>query len=544
MSQETTLKLLKYPHAAVFDKSPMPELALRLRNPAGLRWTVAEDALSLEVGDNLEYDGVVDWNGSYDFGLTKRRYTLQGKTIAQLVDELAADGHEIAFENPAVGGLSALTLLAGSNDQGASNGDHLYVYTSLLWAILDSYAVELDEAKHQVGQALRQMVMTQAEGEWLDVWMQLYGVPRLPGETDPEGQDRLPKEVFRVRVNGIGIEQAIKDLTGQTVSIDEPWRRMHILDESPMSGGDHMQDGQFYTYHVIQPVGVEGTDWTGVIDIVKRNKAAGVDIAAQRVHIAPRHIDVQPPVEYLARRGTNEGRSSAIWGTRDQILDVMRLSDGELTINHPCNRHDWMQLTQEPEILYDGIHFYDGEATYGDLGDTKHLGFQLHQTILPFRNIPKAAIALSDGPAAGEENFIFSRGAESVSFDPEPIPSDEMFLSAYKADRVIERVELITTQENAAAIANPFNPAPEQFGHTDIRAFGGAEAYPSRTWTGNVYQFDGSISYDGSTAYDGTATYGGVDGSPTSTTTEPNTWDSRAWIGWRRVGSAMTSTPA
>jgi hypothetical protein len=94
---------------------------------------------------------------------------------------------------------------------------------------MDAYAGEIGEAEYQSGQALRQMVMTQAEGEWLDVWAGLYGVPRLPSEMDVALQQRIPHEVFRLRVNGLAIESAIKDLTGKTVEIREPWRLMYSM---------------------------------------------------------------------------------------------------------------------------------------------------------------------------------------------------------------------------------------------------------------------------------------------------------------------------
>lgn len=471
-------RIIEYPNQPVFDKDPQAVLALRIRNPLGLIWTVADGQLTLEVGGIIDYDGQYEWDGHYDFGITRRQYSLAHKTVAQLADELIADGHEVIYENPDIGGRAAGVLIAGSGNPESSNGDHLLAYTSLLWSLYGAYAVELDDAEYQVRQALRQMVFTQAEGEWLDVWATLYGVPRLTGETDADLQARLPDEVFRIRVNGLGIENAIKALTGQTVTIDEPWRRMHILDESALSGGDHLQDGRYYTYHVIQPVGVEGTDWTGVMDVIRRNKAAGIEVYAQRVETPPRHVVVSPPVEYRIDRGRIDARGSHLVGVNDQILGIMRLSDNEITLNHPCSRLDWAVLSEAD-------------------------GFQTAQQIEPHRNIAMASIPLSDGLALGDENSILSRGMESVSFDPQPVPSDMMFLSGYDALRVVERVEMITIALHSMEAESSFTAVGE-IGQVDTRSFMSNEAYPLEFWTGG--------------------------------------WDVRQWIpDWRNAGMVMTS---
>ena len=389
MSQETLQRLLKYPHRAVFDPSPQSELALRVRNPEGLTWHVAGDVLRLITGQSLNWDGSQTFDGGYDWGLTQREYRLVGKTVGQLADELRAHGHDLVYENPALSSRGAQVLISGSGDQDATNGDHLNAYTSLMWGVLGSYAIEVDEAGYQVGQALRQMVMTQSEGLWLDVWAALYGVPRRQDETDADLHARIPQEVFRIRVNGLAIEQAVTDVAGQRVTVDEPWKRMFHLSESALSGVDHLHDGEYYTYHVIQPVGVPGTDWSKVIPVLERNKAAGIEILAPRIDFATRHVVLQPPVEYRVQTGQMDVRGSSTYGTNDQILGVMRLSDNVIIVNHPVARHDWMTMSE-----LDGL--------------------QTIQQIEPHRSIAMASIALSDGPLIGDENFILSRGASRV----------------------------------------------------------------------------------------------------------------------------------
>lgn len=460
MTQATLQRLLKYPHAAAFEKAPDAELAFRVRNPAGLVWEVTGTTLHLVTGKSMFWDGAQSFDGNYDWGLTLRDYSLLNKTVGQLADELRADGHDVVFENPDLSSRGAAVLIAAKGDQDVSNGDNVQAYTSLLWCLLGSYAGELNEASVQVREALRQMIVGQAEGYWLDLWARLYDVPRLPGETDASLQVRIGKEAFRVRVNGIGIEQAISDATGETVQIKEPWHQLFELDVSALSGTHHLQDGQYYTYHVIQPVGAEGTDWSRVMPVIERNKAAGIDIYAPRVRHGARHITVQPPVEYRIERGIEESRGSGIYGTSEQILGVMRLSDNQITINHLCNRHDWWVKTEAD-------------------------GLKTDQQIEPHRTIAMANIILSDGDALGEENAILSRGAERVTFDPEPIPSELMYLSGYSATHVVERVEAVSTQAHMMDAASAFTANPGDVAHTGVRAYASNEAYPLRYWTGS-----------------------------------------------------------
>lgn len=512
MSHTVLHRLLKYPHAAVFDPSPAPELALRLRNPAGLVWEVTGTTLHLVTGQNLAWDGTQNFNGEYDWGLTVRDYSLLNKTVGDLADELRADGHDVVFENEAVASRGAHVLVAASGNQDTSNGDHLNAYTSLMWCLFDAYALELENANYEVDQALRQMVMTQAEDIWLDVWASLYGVPRLPGETDAQLQARIPQEVFRLRVNGLAIEKAVTNVAGETVRIDEPWKRMFELDSSALSGTHHMQDGRYYTYHVIQPVGSEGTDWSRALPVVERNKAAGIEIYAPRVDFPAREIILQPPVEYRIERGLMESRGSGIYGTNDQILGVMRLSDNAITINHLCSRQDWWMVPSEPVVEYDAWHSYDGEASYGDPSDAKHIGLRLHQQIEPHRNIAMANVILSDGEALGEENAILSRGVDRVTFNPEPIPSELMFLSGYGASYSVERVEAVITDAHATGLTNTTAPDPGEVAHTDTIAYTSNEAYPLRYWTSTENQ-------------------------------APALWDAQRWVPeWRVAGMVITST--
>ena len=256
---ETTLqRLLKYPHAAVFDKDPLAELAIRVRHDDGCTWSVAAGVLEVTAG------------------AAEHVYQLTDFTVAQLSDRLELDGFQVVRVNSGYGHLSALALVEGANDQWQSNGDHLRVFTSLMWALFQGYSREIDAAQEQVRQALLQMVITTAEGEWLDLWGTLYGVPRIAGESDADLRLRIPREAFRLRVNPRAIELAIKELTGKAVAIREPWQDVFTLDQSLLSGPDRLQDGDLVGSFLIQPQSAGPIDWADVLPIIERSRPAGV----------------------------------------------------------------------------------------------------------------------------------------------------------------------------------------------------------------------------------------------------------------------------
>lgn len=259
-ARTTFQRLLRYPHGAAFDKRPADELALRVRHPLGCTWVVRDEVLTVTPA-----------------GAAPISYNLPDYTLASLATGLRQDGFEVPYTSNSLRLLSAAILVDGSGDQAKSNGDHLKAFTSLLWVILSVYARMLKEAGVAKEEALRQMVIPQAEDYWLDVWGQLYGVERRDNEDDPAYAERIPEEAFRIRVNALAIEKAIKDLTGKDVVIREPWKQIFRLDISQLSGRHHLYEGSRYGYHLLQPVAFGGSiEWDDVLAVIDRNRAGGV----------------------------------------------------------------------------------------------------------------------------------------------------------------------------------------------------------------------------------------------------------------------------
>lgn len=202
-----TTKLLAYLNR-VFDKDPKRFLALRLTYAGGMSWRVENGVLTTVAVGGPGVSLTVD--------LTQ--YTVTG-LVAYLSSQ---QGYSVLYkDNTELTNLSARVLLDGASDIATSNGDHLYGYTNVLWAYLESAANELLSAKTAVDEMLKQMSTTTAGDVWLDYLGLHYGIPRLVAEADAAYGPRIIAEVLRPRANNVAIENAIKVFTGQDATVTD-----------------------------------------------------------------------------------------------------------------------------------------------------------------------------------------------------------------------------------------------------------------------------------------------------------------------------------
>jgi hypothetical protein len=135
--------------------------------------------------------------------------------------------------------------------------------------------------------------MNTADGEILDVWGAYFGVARRGDEDDEAYYNHIVLEVLRPRVNRFAIEAAVFDDTGLFVSLFEPHRQIFRLSVSPLSSDHHLQDGEFWTWNVFQPIyhsPMTLEQRAQVLAIIERNRPAGCLIVG---------ADVQPPTGYV-----------------------------------------------------------------------------------------------------------------------------------------------------------------------------------------------------------------------------------------------------
>ena len=199
-----TQKLLGYLNRA-FSRDPVQFLALRINYAGGMVWKIEDAVLTTTVTGGIGENQTVQ---------------LSGYNIAQLANLFSAlPGYSVSYQiADTASTLSARILMDGTGDQDQSNGDHLYAYTSLTWAYLEASAYELKNAREQIYQMLRQMVVGTAEDEWLDEIGDYYNVKRQDGEIDSTYGPRIIYEVIRPRNNNKAIELAINQATGGLLS--------------------------------------------------------------------------------------------------------------------------------------------------------------------------------------------------------------------------------------------------------------------------------------------------------------------------------------
>lgn len=245
-----------------FNKDHLGGVALRLYHSDSIAWRVAGRKLLL----GTEVAGLL-----HEIDLTQ--HTIAG--LDQALEDTGG-GYVLSWFDPDVANLSAAALVAGEGVASQSNGDAVWCYRSLLWAILDSISLELEGARDQIPEALKQISMTESESVYLDLWGYYFDVPRLSGMNDADYREWIVKEVTRLRLSPGAIELAVLEHTGFDVQILEPWQYIATWDESTYDGDHRYLDGNLIDYHVIQPRALEPTDWSKVLPVIHRNRSAGV----------------------------------------------------------------------------------------------------------------------------------------------------------------------------------------------------------------------------------------------------------------------------
>jgi len=286
-----------------FDKSPDAVTALTLPS-TGISWSIADRQLTVTSG-----------TGSTTVALT-------GATIGDVAATLTDAGVPTVASIP-MESVSATVLMDGTGKNIITG------HRSVLWAILSAYATELQYAKSQVPNALEQARLHSASGEWVDFWGEYFGCLRPVGMTDADFLRYIVATLMRKKTNAIAIEDAILELTGESVRIYEPWKDMFILGASKLDGNNHFQDGSYYTYNVIQPVASQSIDWTDVLAVTNRVRPAGTLVSYPRV-------DFMLPLIEPGFLEDDAGELTTVIDARyirfayPNVLDSMRLSADEL----------------------------------------------------------------------------------------------------------------------------------------------------------------------------------------------------------------------
>lgn len=355
---------------SALDRSPAEQIALRVRHPEGFRWRIERRVLtaSTESGRDLGELALIEM------------------TVGELADRLVGLGCAVVYLNSDVAGRSAGTLLRGEGAESKSNGDALYAYDSLLWSVLDAYAVELEAADAAIEAAIAQLYLDSASDEWLDLWGEFFALPR-DARQDNAYRKFLIDETLRPRTNAIAIEKAVLDLAGERIKILEPWRDLFVVGESALGGEHRMQDGHLTTYSVIRPMSVEPIDWREPLAVIDRNRAAGMIVLPPLTYFPPREVSANSDASRVGIASLTL-RTASVMLEGDSAMDVtMALSAHDVSLNP-------MSLMLQIRAMLAGEQI------------------QIVQDLGEMQSVSRATVCLSDGLPLGNLNARFGYGLE------------------------------------------------------------------------------------------------------------------------------------
>lgn len=422
------------------NHDPRPRLALRIRHPSLCAWEVQDEVLKLRT----EAGGMID------------DLSLSGVTLGALCEQIEGLGCSVEYVNSELLGFGAEVLIEGAGRESNNNGDHIHAFDSLLWSLMSAYARQMLDLEYSANEARRQVYLDSVGGSWLDFWGARFGLLR-DGRTDAEYRDWIVSEVTRPRTTPFAIEAAVLAKTGQSIIIDEPWKRMFRPDVSTLSGVDHLQDGHYYTYHVIQPKASRGVDWPSVLPVIENNRPAGVYVAPPSVEIPTTEIVIPISVDYTVDYGCLSQTGISARADSTQVLDLMRLSDYEIQYNLPFCAEQVISVANADSL-------------------------ENNQQRINTRTIADASVCLSDGFVLGDENATLGCGAQHFEVEPALILSDSAVPSDYVSGMVVQRVSHVTLSEPVIAVLVADPEIVQSGSDTTYPVF--ADCQNQNAWTG------------------------------------------------------------
>jgi hypothetical protein len=360
---DTRERLARHLYGSALDLDSDAATALRIGHQNGLSWRCEDGFLHVSVG-----------------GEPLQSFSLSG-SLQALVNELVNAGVDVKYSNPELMHLASGALLEGVGDDQSSSADSLRVFQSNLWALLDAYAIEIDEADRQIVNGIAQLQIGTATGEILDYWGEFFGVPRNSNELDPEYRTRMIVEILRPKNNKIAIENAIEEVVGDRVELYEPWQDLFYLSVSSLDK-ERTFDGNSWSPYVFRPTysGQHNIDWSKVMPVIEKLRPAGVLPLDPEWVPSPRGVGVS---DHALGYSRSDAYSNIAMYNDRMLLDHYVLGD-PITQNYGVLKYDlYSQMNQ------DGIR--------GPL-----LGMS------PRRNFVRAQVVLSDmGEGLGHERARF-----------------------------------------------------------------------------------------------------------------------------------------
>lgn len=265
-------RLLGHLHR-VFDKTARPAPMILFTHTYAMDFVIAEGVLTATRYRPGNPVPTYSWS-----------WTLADYTIGTLATAIAGEtGFSVLFVSADYSSRSALILYdqtGGSQDE--FTGDYAYGYTSHLWEVFHPIAVHIRQAWLDVVEAVNQIYLGRAEGDYLGVHGDYYGLARAAGESDDAYLARIIAYVLMARNSNIAIQLALARLIGcppEAISVRDA--------EGDLYGGASVYDGAFnfdgtrWFNGVVNPVVIGLYRCQFVVSILD-SAAVGVDLDALR----------------------------------------------------------------------------------------------------------------------------------------------------------------------------------------------------------------------------------------------------------------------
>lgn len=208
------------------NPDPNAYVAMRLTHPDGGQWSITDATLTVQALTNPRPPPVT---------IDLTRHTMQ--TLATALTMAGWQVDALTAEHRARG---AVALIDGDG-QGPSSP--LRAHDSVLWALMDAYALELGRAAEAADMVPRQLSASTAEGYWLDELGRYYGIARLPLEPDTLYAPRLVEEVLRPKSNNVAMASIIQATTGQPTTVRDVTVYRGAV---PAYDGSFVHDGSYF----------------------------------------------------------------------------------------------------------------------------------------------------------------------------------------------------------------------------------------------------------------------------------------------------------
>lgn len=213
-------------------------------------------------------------------GSAPRVFPLASYTIAELVAALpTAVAPAVLQSDWSTISAQALTPTP-ARSAAAGEALNLAAYTAGIWRTMRPIAAGLEMLRQHLDDLIRQVDIRRASGAWLDLWGQVWNIPRTSGEIDSAYRDRLIYTITLPRVNNRGLEALILRALGRQATVaDGSVGGMFQLNANGSawwpSSGAGVFGPQAHGSFVVIVNDDDGADTSAVAALIQQYKAAG-----------------------------------------------------------------------------------------------------------------------------------------------------------------------------------------------------------------------------------------------------------------------------